>query len=132
MKIFSGGKQLSPSAARNCFLVNQFATPGLGSLMGGRVLSGLGQLLLAVVGCGLVMFWFFKTMKQYYSIAGDEMAAPADVSYASYALAGFFIFIASWLWSLLTSISIVRSAKVPEPPTPGSVPPRITNIPPKM
>src|SRR5262245_7491932 len=99
MKIFSGGKQLSPASARNCFLVNQFATPGLGSLMGGRVLPGIGQLTLALIGCALVMFWFFKVMKQYYSLAGDDLASPADVSYTRYAIAGFLIVGASWLWS---------------------------------
>jgi hypothetical protein len=131
MKIFSGGKQLSPAAARNCFLVNQLATPGLGSLMGGRILPGLGQLALAVIGFGFVMIWFLKLMKQYYSVA-DENYVASDVSYSSYAFAGFLFFAASWLWSLLTSLSIVRDAKTPEPPPPGSVPPRITKEPPKM
>jgi hypothetical protein len=131
MKIFSDGKQLSPSAARNCLLVNQFATPGLGSLMGGRVVAGLGQLALAIIGFGLVLFWFFKTMKQYYSLMGEEIITT-NVSYARYAIAGFLFFAASWLWSLLTSFSIIRNAKTPIPPPPGSVPPRITNVPPKM
>jgi len=124
MKIFSGGKQLSPAAARNCFLVNQFATPGLGSLMGGRIVAGLGQLLLALIGFALVTFWFLQTMKQYYGTVDED--APAPVSYARYFIAGFLVFGASWLWSLLTSFSLVRAAKTPEPLPPGSVPPRIT------
>ena len=124
MKIFSGGKQLSPAAARNCFLMNQFATPGLGSLMGGRIIAGVGQLLLALIGFALVLVWFVKTMKEYYSLTGDDI--PVQVSYSQYFFAGALIFGASWLWSLLTSYSLMRSAKTPEPPPPGSVPPRIT------
>src|SRR4051812_23285352 len=104
MKIFSAGKQLSPAAARNCFLVNQFATPGLGSLMGGRIIPGLGQLALAILGFVFVLVWFLQTMKQYYSLAGDEFQNPSPVSYGHYALAGFLFFAASWLWSLLTSL----------------------------
>jgi hypothetical protein len=130
MKIFSSGKSLSPAAARNCALMNQLATPGLGSLMGGRILSGLGQLALALIGFGFVMAWFVQTLKLYYSLMGDNV--PAPVSYGRYFLAGALFFAASWLWSLLTSISLVRQAKTPEPPPPGSIPPRITNLPPKM
>ena len=59
MKIFSGGKSLSPATARNCCLVNQFATPGLGSLMGRRIVAGIGQLLLAFLGAALVIYWVF-------------------------------------------------------------------------
>jgi hypothetical protein len=126
MKTSSGGKLLSPAAARNCFFVNQFATPGLGSLMGGRILAGIGQLLLALIGFGLLMVWFLQTIKVYYSLADEDAPELTHVSYARYFLAGALFFAASWLWSLLTSISLIRSAKVPEPLPPGSIPPRIT------
>ena len=93
--------------------------------MGGRILPGIGQLALALLGFGFVTVWFLQTMKQYYSLAGDDYV-QIQVSYAHYALAGFLFFASSWLWSLLTSISLVRNAKTPPPPPPGSVPPRIT------
>jgi hypothetical protein len=131
MKLFSAAKTLNPASARNCFLMNQFATPGLGSLMGGRLIAGLGQLALALAGFGLVMLWFVKTMKEYYSLMGED--APAlSTSYTRFLLAGAMLFAASWLWSLLTSLSLLRQAKIPEPPPPDSIPPRITNIPPKI
>jgi hypothetical protein len=126
MKTSSGEKQLSPAAARNCFFVNQFATPGLGSLMGGRILAGLGQLFLALIGFGFVMLWFLKTIKVYYSLADEDAPEATHVSYAKLFLFGALFFGASWLWSLLTSLSLVHNAKVPEPPPPGSIPPRIT------
>jgi hypothetical protein len=126
MKTFSGGKLLSPATARNCFFVNQFATPGLGSLMGGKILAGIGQLLLALLGFGLLMVWFLQTIKAYYSLADEDAPELTHVSYARYFFAGALFFGASWLWSLYTSISLIRSAKVPEPLPPGSIPPRIT------
>jgi hypothetical protein len=131
MKIFSAGKTLSPAAARNCFLMNQFATPGLGSLMGGRLIPGLGQLALALAGFGLVMLWFVKTMKEYYSLMGED-APSISSSYTRFLLAGAMLFVASWLWSLLTSLSLMKQAKTPVPPPPDSIPPRITNTPPKI
>src|SRR5215469_9792850 len=122
MKIFSGGKLLKPASARNCFLVNQFATPGLGSLMGGRIVAGSGQLLLSLIGFALVIYWFLRTMQEYYSLISSD-ATP--VSYAKFGLAGLLFFAAAWLWSLLTSISMIRQAKEQEPKNPSGPPPRI-------
>jgi hypothetical protein len=124
MKIFSGDKILSPAKARNCMLMNLFATPGLGSLMAGRIISGLGQLFLFLIGFALVTVWFIKTMKEYYSLMSEDI--PVHVSYGKYFLAGFLFAAASWLWSLLTSIQMMAQAKTPEPALPGTVPPRIT------
>jgi hypothetical protein len=129
MKISSVEKPLNPAKARNCFLINQFATPGLGSLMAGKIFSGLGQLLLALAGFGLVLVWFGLTMKQEYNIMNSD--AP-PISYARFFFAGAFFFAASWFWSLGTSLNLMRRAKTPEPPPPGSIPPRITKPPPKM
>lgn len=128
MKLFSGGKPLSPATARNCFLVNQFATPGLGSLMGGKIVAGIGQLLLALLGAGFVILWFVKLLGEEVNLA--EMETP--VSYAKWGVAGACFFIASWLWSLLTSISMIREAKEQEPKPPPPAPPRIINPPPKI
>jgi hypothetical protein len=128
MKLFSGGKPLSPASARNCFLVNQFATPGLGSLMGGRIVAGIGQLLLAFLGAALFIYWIAKVMQEEVNLADVE----TPVSYGKWGLAGGCFFIASWLWSLLTSISLIREAKEQEPKNPPAAPPRITNAPPKI
>jgi hypothetical protein len=123
MKIFSDAKTLSPSAARNCLLMNLFATPGLGSLMGGRLIAGLGQLFLFLIGFVFITYWFIKTMKEYYSLMGEDV--PIHVSYGKYFLAGFLFAAASWLWSLMTSIRMVHQAKPPEPAPPGASPPKI-------
>jgi len=103
--------------------MNLFATPGLGSILGGRLFAGLGQLFLFLIGFAFITFWFIKTMKEYYSLMGEDV--PIQVSYARYFLAGFLFSAASWLWSLLTSIRMVQQAKPPEPAQPGTVPPKI-------
>lgn len=128
MKLFSGGKPLSPASARNCFLVNQFATPGLGSLMGGRIVAGIGQLLLAFLGAALFIYWIAKVMQEEVNLADVE----TPVSYGKWGVAGACFFIASWLWSLLTSISLIREANAHEQKPPPPAPPRITNLPPKI
>jgi hypothetical protein len=108
MKIFSEKRQVSRASARNCFLINQFATPGLGSLMAGRILSGFGQLLMAFGGFALVGAWTLMIMKQTYELAFSD---SPHKSYAWLGELGGAVFIAAWLWSLFTSLSLLRAAK---------------------
>jgi hypothetical protein len=105
---------VSPTTARNCFLVNQFATPGLGSLMGRRWIAGTGQLALSVLGFILLVVWFFKIIIQYYGqITGDVPVQPVGWI----GLTGGIIFVAAWFWSLVTSISLLMQAKKDEAQT---------------
>ena len=108
-------KAVSRTAARNAALVNQFATPGLGSLMARRWIAGMGQLLLAVAGFVLVVKWFFETLIQLYDqIDGD--ATPHSV--AGIGETGAVLFIMAWFWALVTSVSLMVRAKSEEPAEP--------------
>jgi hypothetical protein len=125
MKIFSGSKCVDTVAARNCLLVNQLATPGLGSLMAGRIIPGLGQVVVAVTGFVLVGAWSVLTTVQTYRQFTED--APAK-SYARCGQLGALVFLAAWLWSLVTSISLWRQAKAAERGAPRNVPPRINDV----
>ena len=119
-------KTVSRAAARNAALVNQCATPGLGSLMAGRWIAGTGQLLLALAGLVLVVIWFVQTMIEAYNqIIGD--APPHSV--AGTGKTGALLFILAWLWALVTSISLVKRAKSEEPVASQAVRPPIVTPP---
>ena len=101
-------KLLTTATARNAFLINQLATPGLGSLFGGRYLSGAGQLTLAVAGFALFVLWFIAIMRQFYG----QIQGNVEVQSVGWiGLTGLAVFAAAWLWSLATSISLLREAK---------------------
>ena len=101
-------KPVDTAGARNATLVNLFATPGLGSLMAGRWIAGSGQLAVAVAGFVMVVVWFFKVMTQYYGqITGDVQPYPV----AWIGETGGILFVASWLWALVTSISLFFEAR---------------------
>jgi hypothetical protein len=103
-----GRKPLDTSGAWKAALVNQCATPGLGSLMAGRWFAGSGQLVVAVAGFVLVVVWFFKVMIQYYGqITGDVQ--PHPVGWIG--ITGGILFVASWFWALVTSISLFFEAR---------------------
>ena len=112
MKTSSAARGLSRAAARNCALINQLATPGLGSLMGRRYVAGTGQLLLALVGFGFVVAWFVSLLRQVYQQIDTDAPGP---SVAWMGEIGAVIFAAAWAWSLVTSLALVRQAKQDEP-----------------
>jgi hypothetical protein len=101
-------KLLTPDKARNAALINQLATPGLGSVMAGRLLAGIGQLILAVTGFIFVILWFIAVLRQFYGqIEGNVEIQPVGWL----GLIGVGIFAAAWFWSLVTSISLVSEAR---------------------
>jgi hypothetical protein len=103
-----GRKPVSRTKAKNAAMLNLLATPGLGSLLCGRWITGSGQLILAVAGFALVLVWFVKEMIPYYSMMfGDE---PPHLPSPKMLAEGAILFIASWLWSVITSVSLMREA----------------------
>jgi hypothetical protein len=119
MKTSSAPGPLSPTKARNCVLINQLATPGLGSIMAGRWLAGTGQLLLAVAGFAFFIGWFVQvSLNTYNLIENDAEPRPA----AWLGVAGALVFALAWLWALVTSFQLLRSVKRLDPPNP---PPRL-------
>jgi hypothetical protein len=110
MRISSAKKPLSRTTARNSFLVNQFATPGLGSLMAGRWVAGTLQVILAVIGFGFVLAWFFASMSQTYRQLTSDAPASSGSS-AWLGETGVIIFAVAWLSALMTSLSLLREAR---------------------
>ncbi len=98
-------------------LVNILFFPGLGSLRSGRLTAGLGQIFLAVAGTALLLLWFFKEVSQYYSLMFEEVK-PQSVGWIGEI--GGVLFVISWLWAGVTSLSLFR-----EPPKPNPAPPVI-------
>ena len=79
--------------------------------MAGRRLAGIGQLLLSIGGFVMVLGWFVLfAMQMYESLVND--AEPKSV--ARLGEVGAAIFLAAWLWSLVTSLSVLREARANE------------------
>jgi len=120
-------RPLSPARAWTCLLTNLLGTPGLGSLMARRFIAGIGQLLLALAGFVLMVGWIFEMCHRIYLRQLDE-AVPPDSSGWMWKW-GLICFGASWLWSLATSLSLLRQAKADGQIEPKSVPPRMADLP---
>lgn len=108
MKLFSPrNRPLNRATARNAALLNLLATPGLGSVVAGRMAAGAGQLLLSIAGFALFMVWFVKEMTQFYGqISGEVEVRPVG----KFLVAGLVLFALAWIWSAVTSLSLMREA----------------------
>jgi hypothetical protein len=99
------------------------ATPGLGSIIGRRFVAGVGQLILAVAGFVMIVGWMAGYFCDQYRLMAD--LPPAKGSYGWLGEWGLALFGAAWLWSLFTSLSLLRQAKADEQTEAERVPPRI-------
>jgi hypothetical protein len=82
--------------------------------MAGRRLAGLGQLLLALAGFGMVMGWFVQLAIKTYRLVNDLPEHPQ--AYPWLGKAGLLLFIGAWLWAGVTSISVWRTARLKAAP----------------
>jgi hypothetical protein len=114
-------------------LVNQCATPGLGSLMAGRYIAGTGQLLMALGGAAFILLWFARVLKVAYTIM-ESTGEPEMRHWMG--LLGFGLLFLSWCWSWVSSVGILRQVRrgqeqrwqtVTPPPDAPAVPPRIVD-----
>ncbi|MEW6303986.1 MAG: hypothetical protein AB1705_10975 [Verrucomicrobiota bacterium] len=104
-------RPLTRERAQGCLLLNQLVTPGLGTLMAGRRVTGWLQVLLAGAGFVLVVGWF----AQFYADLHRQFSElpPQPWPYPWMGKVGLLLFVAAWLWALVSSISILRSVRVP-------------------
>ena len=90
-------------------MINQLATPGLGSLMAGRIVAGTAQLILAVAGFLMIAGWFIQLAFGVYRQLQDFATEPPAFPWLG--PAGAMAFLLSWLWALVTSLSLLRDAR---------------------
>jgi hypothetical protein len=108
---------LSRQTAWGCFVAN-LGLPGAGSLAAGR-LSGYAQLALAAVGTMLTVAfgtraiaWYIANWSRLHQPQMDPVEALEEMWVAlKWALLGIGIFLVGWLWALVTSLFIVRTAR---------------------
>ena len=102
-------KPVSRAAARNAALVNRLAMPGLGSLMAGRWIEGILQLLVFLAGFVLFCLWAFRNIAEYYQMMFNDVPKTAPGG-GELALSGVGICALAWFWAVVTSFSLLREA----------------------
>ncbi|MGA2029943.1 MAG: hypothetical protein ABSG87_07700 [Verrucomicrobiota bacterium] len=112
-------RPLNRDRAWACVMQN-LATPGIGSLKARRVFAGVCQLLLALAGCFLVCAWVVGWSYRIYQAQLGESVSQDSVDWLwSW---GLIFFGVSWLWSLVTSASLLWQARRED------VPPKLADL----
>jgi hypothetical protein len=119
---------LSRDRAWACVLQN-LATPGIGSLKARRMFAGIGQLLLALAGCFLACAWVIGWSYRIYQAQLGETIPQNSSGWLL--ISGVVCFGVSWLWALITCVSLVLQSKAAEPGNPKKIPPRLADLPDK-
>ena len=94
--------------------INLGATPGLGSFVAGHRVVGVFQMGLAVSGFIAILAWFWELLRG----AWESVQAGGSISWppAQALIVGGVLFGAAWLWSLVTSLQILRNLRKTTPP----------------
>jgi hypothetical protein len=120
MRTFSGQKDRPPldrARAWWCLLINALVCPGLGTLLARRR-GAWPQLALAWGGA----IWMVADMGRFFLAFVRLMQMPPDWStYAQSGLGGLFLFVAGWIWAIISGLQILREAQ--PPPQPQAQPP---------
>jgi 4a-hydroxytetrahydrobiopterin dehydratase len=107
--------------------INLFATPGLGSVWGGRKVAGWGQMLFAIIGFCLGSYYIFEMCFDSVRAAVSETTfTPLPAWWWEWAAVFFGI---GWLWSLVTSVSLVLEARTNAGERRREVPPIMAGLP---
>lgn len=107
-------KSNNRSSGWTALVINLGATPGLGSYLAGHRWVGALQMVLSVCGFVTLMAGFWELLRGAWESlqAGDSFVWPP----ARGVILGVALFGAAWLWSLVTSLQIIRALRKPAPP----------------
>lgn len=104
-------------------ILNQLATPGLGSWVAGRRLAGGGQLVVAFLGFGFFLVHFGRLFQSLW-LAVIDGVAPEVLSPATWHR-GLAIFVAAWCWSGITSLQLYAELRRRGRDSNGLLPPML-------
>jgi hypothetical protein len=108
MKTSSAGPvppRLDRSKAWSCLVTNLLVMPGLGSIMARRKIAGYLQMALALGGFIVTLVALIRIVLTW----AQEFQLPDDPGLYRAAIIGIAVFLLSWFWSLLTSLTLFRS-----------------------
>ena len=119
-------RPLSRDRAWSCIMMN-VATPGTGSMRAGRVVTGVCQLMSAVIGAALISVWMIRSAYGIIQGGSGQSASPDASRWLwQWGVAGFAI---SWSWTAVTCVALFRRAKADELRSRQNIPPLLADLP---
>lgn len=101
-------KSLTKSKSWSCLAINLFMWPGLGMVLAKKKVGYAQMTLSGLSGAGMIlaMIWFF------ISWFGNSNGKSPGIQSGPALFGGLslVLFIASWFWTLMTSLQLLREA----------------------
>ncbi|MEO6034102.1 MAG: hypothetical protein ABIQ35_02490 [Verrucomicrobiota bacterium] len=115
------------SEAWRCAMINQLACPGLGTIIAGQKI-GFAQAGVMLVGfflfTGYLCWFIFHQLNLLFDMgAGGQQFDQTRFEHWWIGAVGLGLCLIAWIWSLASSIELVRRS--PENAPPAHLPPRI-------
>ena len=125
MKTSSGTGKRKRSVAQTCLILNQFGTPGLGSIGAKHYVAGTIQLTIFLIGFVFFLVWFWQRTLETWRAFRDLPQEPDRFPWMGQL--GWQLAVIAWLLAWYTTISVWRESKKKgnSVDTPMAVPPKI-------
>jgi len=94
-----------------CFLVNQLACPGVGTIMAGRRVTGFVQAGVMIVGFCATLAYGLMYLSAVYKWVLDARATQVMHPPAWLGIGGFALCVVAWFWSLFSSFQILNESR---------------------
>jgi hypothetical protein len=107
--------------------MQNLATPGIGSLKARRIFEGICQLTIAIASCLFICAWVISWSCRIYQAQNDEIVSQDSSGWLL--KWGVVCFGVSWLWAMITCVSLMLRANAAERGNPQNVPPRLADSP---
>ena len=106
---------VSRRQARTCVVVNLLAWPGVGTIMGGRRVTGFIQAVLMIGGFCSIMAWALMQLSAVYKFVFDTTATKVTHPSAWIGITGFALCVVAWFWALFSSLQILNESRRHQP-----------------
>jgi hypothetical protein len=121
---------LKPPLTRDrawAYILLNLSVPGWGSLKAGRKFEGAGKMILGLGGL-LLLIAFMVVWAGRVAQAEVDDTTPTPPPHWLWKT-GVGLVVVSWIWTIATSISLMREAKAQEKENSLNVPPRLSDLP---
>ena len=99
---------MDETRAWTCLGMNLGVAPGLGTALAGQFATGAAQALLAMTGAAMSLRWIVLFVEEWARIGEYPWYGGEHLALG---LTGVGLFALAWLWSLATSLLLVRAAR---------------------
>jgi hypothetical protein len=109
------------------YVLLNISVPGWGSLKAGRIFAGLGELAIVVTGLVMLAAWFFEWMNRIVQSEIGDSLPPVPPAWLWQG--GVISCVISWVWTIITCVSLMREARAYEAEVRRNTPPVLAEIP---